>query len=191
MATNIVEAIQKNLGYPPLQKIDPNIQETKAKHDDSPVDILAQAAIPGVLTAVYSFSRTEEGCRKIVSKNPESDWLGVLFKGHESEAVTKVAQYAGVTANQAEGHMENVADEAIRILKDVSGKDPRPEKVKTYMNGQRHNILVYLPAAMQMGDILNDESLDDRTNKMEGPVSNFIHKIEDKLSGGEKPTGIF
>ncbi|MEO7924436.1 MAG: hypothetical protein ABIR30_12220 [Chitinophagaceae bacterium] len=52
------------------------------------------------------------------------------------------------------------------------------------MNDQRHNILVYLPAALNLGDLLKDESLDDRTNKMEGPVSNFMHKIEDILSQG-------
>ena len=52
------------------------------------------------------------------------------------------------------------------------------------MKGQRHNILLYLPAAMQMGDLLNDDTLDDRTNKMEGPISNFVHTIENKLSGG-------
>ena len=52
------------------------------------------------------------------------------------------------------------------------------------MSGQRHNILVYLPAALQLGDLLNDNAMDDRTNKMEGPVSNFMHNIENKLSGG-------
>jgi hypothetical protein len=36
-----------------------------------------------------------------------------------------------------------------------------------------------------MGDLLNDEALDDRTNKMEGPISNFMHKIENNLSGGQ------
>jgi len=35
-----------------------------------------------------------------------------------------------------------------------------------------------------MGDILNDDTLDDRTNKMEGPISNFMHSIENKFSGG-------
>ena len=50
------------------------------------------------------------------------------------------------------------------------------------MNDQRHGILVHLPAAMQMGDVLNEESLDDRTNKMEGPISNFMHAIENKFS---------
>jgi hypothetical protein len=54
------------------------------------------------------------------------------------------------------------------------------------MNDQRHQVLVYLPAPLQLGDLIHDESLDDRTNKMEGPVSNFMHKIEDKLSQGGK-----
>jgi hypothetical protein len=58
------------------------------------------------------------------------------------------------------------------------------EGVRNYMNSQRHNILVYLPAALNIGDVLNDEGLDDKTNKMEGPVSNFMHKIENTLSGG-------
>ena len=59
------------------------------------------------------------------------------------------------------------------------------------MNGQRHNILVYLPAALSMGDVLDDETLDDKTNKMEGPVSSFMHKIENTLSDGDKKKGIF
>jgi len=36
---------------------------------------------------------------------------------------------------------------------------------------------------MNFGGLLHDETMDDRTNKMEGPISNFIHKIEDKFSG--------
>ena len=32
-------------------------------------------------------------------------------------------------------------------------------------------------------DLLNDDSLDDRTNKMEGPISNLMHTIENKFSG--------
>jgi hypothetical protein len=49
------------------------------------------------------------------------------------------------------------------------------------MNSQRHSILSHLPAAMKMGDVLNEETFDDRTNKMEGPVSSFLHRIEDIL----------
>jgi len=180
MAANIVETIQTNLGYSPLQKIDPNIQDVKENSDSR----LAQAAIPAVLTALYTFTRTDDGCRAILSPNENKDWLGEIYQGKEKEAAQKIADYAGMPLVQVEQHMENIADEAIKTIKIASGENEDPENIKTYMNDQRHNILVYLPAALNMGDLLHDEALDDRTNKMEGPVSNLMHKIEDKLSGG-------
>ena len=61
---------------------------------------------------------------------------------------------------------------------------PTAEKIRLFMSSQRHNILVHLPAALQLGDFLHDNAMDDRTNKMEGPVSNVMHTIENKLSGG-------
>ena len=65
MATNIVDAIRKNLGYPPLQKVDPNIQETKDKHVESPVDMLAQAAIPAVTAGQYDRLGWQAACRSL------------------------------------------------------------------------------------------------------------------------------
>ena len=46
MANNLVETIQKNLGLPALQKVDPNSQEVKEKMLHSSQEKLAQAAIP-------------------------------------------------------------------------------------------------------------------------------------------------
>lgn len=182
MAHNLIETIQKNMGFPPLRKIDPNIQEINEKTPPEASEKLAQAAIPAVLTAMYRFTRTDEGCNAILSVAGHADWLGVMFKGKEATAVAKVARYAGVTEKQAESALENIADEAAATVKKLSGPQPTPGTVKSLMNAQRHSILVYLPAAMQMGDLLNEESLDDRTNKMEGPFSNLMHAIENKLS---------
>jgi len=182
--TTLIEKIQANLGYAPLHKIDPNSQETIEKKEIPTEDKLPQAAIPAVLTAIYKFTKTEEGCKAILSSAPASDWLDVIYEGNESGAVDKVSQYAGVSADEAERNMENIADEAVRLIKEQAGENGKPDKVKTFIKDQRHSILVHLPAAMQLGDLLNDEALDDRTNKMEGPISNLIHKIEDKFSGG-------
>lgn len=184
MATNLVETIQKNLGYDPLQKIDPNIQETKDSVPRQSKAKLGQAAIPATLTALYKFTRTKEGCEIIVGESENADWLNTIFEGKEKIAVDKVAHYAGVTPDEAETAMENIANESIRILRKSGGKTPTA--INEYMNVQRHHILVHLPAAMQLGDLLNDEALDDRTNKMEGPVSSFMHKIENSLSKGDE-----
>lgn len=186
MATHLVETIQKNLGLPPLQKIDPNIQETKDQVPRQSKEKLAQAAIPAVLTALYKFTRTDEGCKVILDGSANSDWLATIFERNEKAAVDKVAHYAGVTPEVARKTMVNIASEAITTLKKAAGSHPDCASIRKYMNDERHNILVYLPAAMQMGDLLNDEALDDRTNKMEGPISNLMHAIEGKLSKGDQ-----
>ena len=80
--------------------------------------------------------------------------------------------------------MEDIAREAVLIIHEAPGEKPTAEKLRSYMNGQRHNILVYLPPSLQMGDLLNDNAMDDRTNKMEGPISSMMHSRENKLSGG-------
>jgi|SRR5436190_12605262 hypothetical protein len=186
MANNLVETIQKNLGLPALQKIDPNIQEVKTKSLRAPADNLAQAAIPAVLTALYKLTRTDEGCKAIISGEGNPDWLGTFFEGKEKSAVDKVALYAGVSPNEAESIMEDIADEAVATLKNSIKPKLTPDILRAFMDVQRHHILVDLPPAMQMGDVLNDEGLDDRTNKMEGPVSGFMHRIENLLSKGDE-----
>ena len=183
MTTNLIESIQQNLEYPPLKKVDPNIQDIKGKDEESTIEQLAQAAIPAVLTAVYKLSRNDEGSLKILKADTHIDSLHTLFNGNENQLVEKVAAYAGVSANQAESHLENIADESIKLVRETVAS-AEPQKLKQFMNDQRHHILVYLPASLNLGDLLKDETLDDRTNKMEGPVSNVMHKIENKLSQG-------
>jgi len=186
MANNLIDSIQKNLGLPALQKIDPNIQEVKDKSLRSSRDNLAQAAIPAVLTALYKFTRTDEGGKTFISNESNPDWLGTFFEGKEKSAVDKVALYGDVTVGEAESLMEDIADDAVITIKNSIKPKLTVDLVRTYMNTQRHHILVYLPPVMKMGDLLNDEALDDRTNKMEGPVSGFMHRVENLLSKGDE-----
>jgi len=179
MVTNIVEAIQKNLGYQPLRKVDPNTQEIKEANKMSPEEKLPQAAIPAVLAAMIKYSDGPDGIN-LLSDNENKDWLGTIYGGKEQDAIKKVAEYAGGTPDEAKRQMENISNETVRILKDIV-KTADAEKLRSFMNSQRHSILSHLPAAMKMGDVLNEETFDDRTNKMEGPVSSFLHKIEDIL----------
>jgi len=179
MVTNLIEAVQKNLGYQPLKKVDPNTQEISDSNKMSPEQKLQQAAIPAVLAAMIKYSDGTEGIT-ILTNNDNKDWLGTIYSGKEKDAIKKVSEYAGVSQEQAEGHMENISDEAVKIVRDLI-KPPDAEKLRSLMNSQRHSILSHLPASMKMGDILNEETFDDRTNKMEGPISSFLHRIEDIL----------
>jgi hypothetical protein len=185
MTKHLIETIRHNLGYADLQKINPVDQEPKQPAPQAPEELLSQAAIPAVATALYSFTRNQDGCEALL-RGTNSDWLGTIYKGREKEAISKVSQYAGVTDSQAESHMEDIADEAVKHLRSIAGNPAEATKISAYMSSERHNILTHLPAAMQLGDLLNDDSLDDRTNKMEGPMSNMMHKIESTFSEGEK-----
>ena len=177
MVTNIVEAIEKNLGYQPLKKVDPNTQEIKDAQKMTPEEKLPQAAIPAVLAGMIKYSDGKDGI-SLLSNTENKNWLGTIYCGKEQDAVRKVSEYAGVPAVDVQQHMERIANEAVRIVNDVV-KTPDSEKLRSFMNSQRHSILSHLPASMKMGDVLNEETFDDRTNKMEGPVSSFLHKIED------------
>jgi len=179
MVTDLVDAIQKNLGYPPLERVDPNSQEIKGAKKMSSAQKLPQAAIPAVLAAMIKYSDGTDGIN-LLTLAENKNWLGTFYSGREKEAVKKVADYAGVSTDEAQRNMEDISNEAMRLVKEVV-KGPDAEKLRSYMNSQRHTILSHLPAVLKMGDILNEETFDDRTNKMEGPVSSFLHKIENRI----------
>lgn len=184
MSTSLVEFIQKKMGFPPLTKVDPVDHEVKHEDERTSREKLAQAAIPVVLASLYKYGRADKGSKQLVSNTGQVSWLDEILEKKEKNAVDKVAHYAGVSKEQAEENMQLIAVEAVQAVRESIVNHPSPEAVKKYLSDQRHSILVYLPAAMQLGSLLDDDTLDDRTNKMEGPVSNFMHKIENKFSGG-------
>lgn len=185
MATNIIEAVQQKLGYASLHKIDPNTQEVKESISQSDNEKLVQAAIPTVLAGLFNYTRTDKGCNYILSGGGPEDWIDSVFDDKKQEVVEKVAHYAKCSEKEAEKTMEDIADEAVVVIHAASaGEKGTAEKVKAYMSDQRHHILVYLVPSLQMGYLLNDNAIDDRTNKMEGPISNMVHSIENKFSGG-------
>ncbi|MEO5562403.1 MAG: hypothetical protein ABIR18_03185 [Chitinophagaceae bacterium] len=185
MSTSLVEFIQKKLGYPPLQKVDPVDHEIKHESERTMREKLGQGAIPAVLACLYKFTKSEEGRNKILSNQAQNNWLDTILEDKEKKAVEKVAHYAGVTQQIAEENMLLIAVEAVQAIRESITHNPTHEAITKFVSDQRHSILVYLPAAMQLGSLLEDDSLDDRTNKMEGPISNLMHSIENKFSGGE------
>lgn len=185
MSTSLVEFIQKKMGFPPLQKVDPVDHEVKHDTERTMREKLAQSAIPAVLASLYKFTRSEEGREKVISDKADENWLFTILGDKEMVAVDKVAHYADVSRDIAEENMLMISVEAIHSLRESIAHNPSHEAITRFMGDQRHSILVYLPASMQLGSLLNDDSLDDRTNKMEGPISSFMHSIENKFSGNE------
>jgi hypothetical protein len=179
----IIELIRTNLGYAPLQKIDPNKHEVKDEVNVSAREKLAQAAIPGVLIFLFKYILNDKGYKTILANDFPKGKLDTIFENKKKEAVSRIAQYAGISEQETAAEMEKITDVSISEVLKETGSDPTPEKMRSYLSSQRHTILTHLPAALQLGSLLQDDSLDDRTNKMEGPVSNTMHFIENLFSG--------
>ncbi len=178
MAINLVDVIQQNLGMPALQKIDPNTQEVKRPENVSAADYLGQAAIPAVLLGLYKFSGNKEGNAAIVNGSLSNNLLERVFGDRREQVVQRVAEYTGNTYEYTAENMELIAGEAIQVINKNIPTQTSDDAVRTFLIDQRNNILLYVPAELQIGKALHDNTIDDRTNKMEGPMSSHMHWLE-------------
>ena len=186
MTTNIITQLQGALNSKPLQKIDPNTHEVEAAAvDTSNAGKLQQAVIPAVLTGMYKMTRTVDGAAQLIGGNLSTNWGDLLFGENKAMLISRIAQYAVASPAAAEGEIELAGSEAAAIIKTTAAgtKTATPEDVIIYLKDQRNNILHYLPAALQLGALLQDDTLDDHTHKMDGPVSGLMHSIEKAFSG--------
>ncbi len=177
MAVNIVEEIQKRLGIPELQKIDPNTQEVKKTENVTAQNQLWQAAIPAVLFGLYKFSGDKNGNAAIISGSL-TNLVPSIFDKEKDDTIAHVAAYTGNTNEYASEKMEQVAHAAVSVIRENITDKKSDTAVSQFLLDQRNNILLYLPPDLQLGDVWNDNTIDDRTNKMEGPVSDSMHWLE-------------
>jgi hypothetical protein len=147
---------------------------------------LWQAAIPAVLLGLYKFTGNKEGNAAIVNGAASSNLLNVIFGKDEEKAVAQVAGYTGNTNEYAAEKMELVAQHAISVVKENISGEESDSAVRQFLINQRNNILVYLPAELQIGNVLDDNTIDDRTNKMEGPISSHMHWLEKFFPGTDR-----
>ncbi|MEO7767161.1 MAG: hypothetical protein ABIS01_07035 [Ferruginibacter sp.] len=185
MSINLVEAVQAKLHYPSLQKIDPNTQQVLVDPTTPNEHRFSQAAIPAILTGLYKYSTTDEGAETILRGDSSTDWVNLIFGSTKDDVVQKIASYSLALPGDALRHMNEIALGAARLIKENIKPGGTMMDVKTFMSAQRNTILLYLPAALQMGGVLKDDTLDDNTNKMEGPISSLMHKIGSAFSTPE------
>lgn len=191
MSVNLLEIVQQNLGYPALQKMDPNTLKVATEVATTDEDKFSQAAIPAVLTALCEYTQTDEGAAAVLQTAGTANWINKLFDETKKEAVQTIAAYAKQSNEDPIAKMNAIATEGVKVTKENLPADATVKDVKTFFSEQKNNILLYLPAELNVGELLHDDSLDDGTNKMEGPISNLIKNVGDTFSGSatgeEKP----
>jgi len=179
MAIDIIEKIRSQLGYKPLPKISPNTQEPTTKEGPD----IGSAAIPAVLAGFYKKTRSEEAADKLIH-NEAGNTLEELFCENTDNVIQSVANYSRIPASDAQAEMRKVVH-AVKELLQENVKDMKGSAVMTFFTTQRSNILKHLPVELHMGELIHDPAMDDRTNKMEGPMSGFMHTIEQIFSSSK------
>lgn len=184
MSINLLEIVQQNLGYPALQKIDPNTQEIVQDADTPDEDKFSQAAIPGVLTAFYKYVQSESGAAEFLKSEPNTNWLDKIFPDNKKEAIETISSYAHQSGHDPVKKLNEIAIETVKVVKQNLQADATIKDLKLFFGNQRNAILLFLPTALNMGELLNDSTLDDNTNKMEGPMSSLMHSIATTFDNG-------
>jgi hypothetical protein len=183
MSINIVEEVQKRLHFPELEKVSPNAGSENRDGEILSYPVL-QGCVVAALTGLYKITRSTPGCVKLIMAGKTGTWLNEIYGNHLGDVIDHIATYNGDNANRAlcSQLVHDAAVTAVRVLHEQLADNINVDTVKDFMSDQRDNILVFLPAKLELGKMLNDESLDDNTNKMEGPLSSLMHKIENIFS---------
>lgn len=178
---SVIESIQKNLGYQPLQKIDPNTQEIKPNEKNLGIHSLPQAAIPAMTCGLMNGLQTKEGAEFILH-HENTDWLENIFGKQASDLVARIAEYAGTNIEFTRHEIVHIANEAVRLIREAVSGSQDQESIHHYAALQKNETLLYLPASLRLGDLVNNNPMNDRTHQMQGPISNFMHAIENRFN---------
>lgn len=177
MSVNLLETVQKNLGYPALQKVDPNTQAVMADAATEGSDKFSQAAIPAIVTGLYKYAQSDEGANDILVNKNTANWVSKIFDENRKAAVQTISSYAKQPGEDPIARMNAIANEAVKITKESLPDGATIKDVKIFFTDQINHILLYLPAELNMGELLHDNTLDDNTHKMEGPISSLMKMI--------------
>jgi hypothetical protein len=174
---NIIETVQKNLGFIALEKIDPNTQEAVGQKNMVGNTALAQAGIPTILLGIYNQ----------LESNPEISFLNTeqkenilehIFGKSRDEIVKRISDYSKIHDNHSLQELEHIAIESMRVVKEKIGEGASQSVIRNFVARHKPEILLYLPPSLDMGTLLKNNNLDDRTGKMEGPISSLMHNVE-------------
>ena len=137
----------------------------------------AQAAIPTVLAGMYRYVQTDEGAKEILQADNNTAWADKIFGTDKFDVIQAIKDFSGDAENNIETEINNIAGETVKLVKENMPDDADSKAVKLFFGGQKNNILLYLPPVLKMGALLHDNTLDDATNKMEGPISSLMKNI--------------
>ena len=176
---NLPEQLQEYLKYPKLQVIDAN---TGLPEDEAIFDPVCQAVLITFLTGLYKATRSKESAAIISGLSNADQLIESLFENKE-EVLNTLSAFTKQLPIVIKDKLLEVSKGWFAHTQQLPVEETKKESyLQNLMTTQRHEILRYLPTGLNLGELLNDETLEDKTNKMEGPISSLMHKIEGSFS---------
>ena len=173
---NIIETVQSNLGFEALKKIDPNTQETTGDDTAMGNSAIAQAGIPAILLGIYN--QLEENPNLSLLDSEQGNLLEKIFGKSAELVVEQIDNYSKIKDKHSTQQLEHIAAESLRVIRKKLEDKTDENAIRNFVSKNKPDTLLYLPPSLDLGTILHNNNLDDRTGKMEGPVSSFMRKIE-------------
>ena len=169
-----------------MPEIDAVTQET-TNTSNGMAGRLAQGAMAAGLVILYKYTRGSEGAEYVTNTAPTELNLNHLLNQKHQPLISQLATYAGSSDIQANTMLSAVVREAMFFVHQEIKSNKNANAVQSYFGNQRQAILGHLPPELGLGEIMKDDTLDDHTNKMEGPISSLAHAIEDVFSSSGAP----
>lgn len=176
-----VHNIQEQMGFPPLQKIDANTGDVKDQHQEGR-QRLGQAAIPAALAIVAKYAASERGLQRLSAGPADTNWLKEILGTERHALVRRVADYAGADPATASRTMQEAIQLTVHQGAHLNAANEASPAQQAFYAGLLNEALTFLPASVLIGKAMDDNTLDDQTHKMEGPLSSLAHTFENLFS---------
>ncbi len=190
MSFNIMESLRLEKGLPAVQQTEPDIQIVEPDSGLPDDRRFLHVAIPSILTALYRYSRTDEGAAAILNDEQRTGWDDHLFGAHKQTVNERIASYSYTDPSEMENKLNDLSRTAVQMIRRNLPEHAELISVKKFMSAQQMNILPYLPPDLRMGEMLDDDTYDDDTNKMTDFFSNMMHSLGKQFSADEKDTDL-
>ena len=127
---NIIETVQKNLGFMTLNKIDPNTQEVTGEDTVIGNSALAQAGIPAILLGIYN--NLEQNPDISLLNTEEGKKLERIFGKSVVIIVKKITDYSKIQDKHSLQELEHIASESMRVVKEKIGEGASQNAIRKF-----------------------------------------------------------
>jgi len=179
---NLSQDVQEFLNYPALQKIDPT---TGLPENENLYDIVSQSVLVIFFTGLYHVIRTKEAAAELLELQNAKEVLDQIFRNNAAAVLTSISEFTKKDDNYIHTKLNEVANGFLQVIQqsDYAAAIQKEKGLEHLLSSEMQKILLFLPPGLKTGELFNHETIDDNTNKMEGPVSSLMNKIGDAFSG--------